>query len=52
MDADVQVWKKTRQYTPEKLDLARLVLEEVRAGRAVADDQTLSLPGKVHLLPD
>ena len=37
MDADVQVWKKTRQYTPEKLALARQVLEEVRAGRTVAD---------------
>jgi len=37
MDANVQVWKKTRQYTPEKLALARQVLEEVRAGRTVAD---------------
>ena len=37
MDADIQVWKKTRQYTPQKLALARQVLEEVRAGRAVAD---------------
>jgi elongator complex protein 3 len=32
-----QDWYQTRQQTPEKLELARAVLEEVRAGRKVQD---------------
>lgn len=30
---DPENWKKARQYTPEQMDLARIVLEEVRSGR-------------------
>ena len=32
-----QDWYQTRQQTPERLELARAVLEEVRAGRKVQD---------------
>ncbi|HLE14826.1 MAG TPA: tRNA uridine(34) 5-carboxymethylaminomethyl modification radical SAM/GNAT enzyme Elp3 [Anaerolineales bacterium] len=34
---DQEVWRETRATTPEKLALARQVLEEVRAGRPVAE---------------
>jgi elongator complex protein 3 len=34
---DKQTWFETRQYTPEILELARKVLEEVRAGSKVSD---------------
>lgn len=30
---DPENWKKARQYTPEQMELARIVLEEVRSGR-------------------
>jgi elongator complex protein 3 len=34
---DKQGWWKARQYTPEKMELARKVLQEVRAGRSLSD---------------
>jgi elongator complex protein 3 len=34
---DCQAWHKKRDYTPEKMVLARQVLEEVRAGRKIAE---------------
>ena len=34
MDQD-RAWNEARQYTPEQLDLARIILEEVRAGHEV-----------------
>ena len=37
MKLDSQAWHKMRNYTPEKLILARQVLEEVRAGRKVVE---------------
>jgi elongator complex protein 3 len=37
MKLDSQAWHKMRNYTPEKLILARQVLEEVRAGRKVIE---------------
>ena len=37
MDLDQQNWFELRRYTPERLALARKVLEEVQAGRKVAD---------------
>jgi elongator complex protein 3 len=37
MDLNQQNWLELRKYTPEKLTVARQVLEEVRAGRKVAD---------------
>jgi elongator complex protein 3 len=37
MDLDQQNWFELRRYTPEKLAVARKVLEEVQAGRKVAD---------------
>lgn len=35
MDIEQKSWYELRRYTPEKLALARLVLEEVRSGRKV-----------------
>lgn len=35
--AEKEVWTKSRQITPEKLRLARLALEEVRAGEAAIE---------------
>jgi hypothetical protein len=47
---DNQVWWKARQYTPEKMDLARKVLEEVRAGRKLAEViRRYPLPGGGYL---
>jgi elongator complex protein 3 len=37
MDLDQQNWLELRKYTPEKLTVARKVLEDVQAGRKVAD---------------
>jgi elongator complex protein 3 len=37
MNLDQQNWFELRRYTPEKLAVARKVLEEVQAGRKVAD---------------
>ncbi|HEX7974035.1 MAG TPA: tRNA uridine(34) 5-carboxymethylaminomethyl modification radical SAM/GNAT enzyme Elp3, partial [Anaerolineales bacterium] len=37
MDLNYQDWLEERKYTPEKLALARKVLEEVRRGRKVVD---------------
>jgi elongator complex protein 3 len=37
MDLDQQSWLESRRYTPEKLAIARKVLEDVRAGRKVSD---------------
>lgn len=37
MDAKKQAWFKQRENTPEKLLLARKILEEVRTGRSVAE---------------
>jgi elongator complex protein 3 len=37
MDSKAQTWIENRQYTSEKLALARLALEEVRQGRAVTE---------------
>jgi elongator complex protein 3 len=37
MEIDYQAWQELRKSTPEKLALARLALEEVRAGRQVQD---------------
>jgi elongator complex protein 3 len=34
---DQEVWREAREYTPERLALARQVLEEVRAGRSVSE---------------
>jgi len=34
---DSQDWYKAREYTPEKMDLARCVLEEVRAGSKLTE---------------
>src|SRR3990170_4136300 len=34
---DAQDWNRVREYTPEKMALARQVLEEVRAGRKVME---------------
>jgi elongator complex protein 3 (tRNA carboxymethyluridine synthase) len=34
---DQEVWREAREYTPERLALARQVLEEVRAGRTVSE---------------
>ena len=34
---DSQDWYKAREYTPEKMDLARCVLEELRAGSKLTD---------------
>jgi elongator complex protein 3 len=36
MDHD-KAWKEARQYTPEQLDLAMIILEEVRVGRDVME---------------
>ena len=30
-------WQQAREYTPDKIDLARLVLDEVRAGRSLIE---------------
>ncbi|MEW5872387.1 MAG: tRNA uridine(34) 5-carboxymethylaminomethyl modification radical SAM/GNAT enzyme Elp3 [Chloroflexota bacterium] len=37
MEAEDQAWLELRKYTPEKLALARQILEEVRDGQKVAD---------------
>ena len=37
MDQDSLTWMEKRKFTPEKLELARVILEEVRAGREVKD---------------
>jgi len=34
---DSEVWLKARRYTPEQLDLAMKVLEEIRSGQVVAE---------------
>jgi elongator complex protein 3 len=46
MGSDQQSWYEKRKYTPERLELARLVLEEVRAGRSVTESV------RRHPLPD
>jgi elongator complex protein 3 len=37
MDEQHESWQKARQYTPEMLDLARQVLDDVRRGRKASD---------------
>lgn len=37
LSARDRAWKKSRRYTPEKLALARRILEEVKAGRPVKE---------------
>ena len=50
MDFDYKNWVKAREYTPEKLALARDVLDEVRAGRKVMDAvRRHPLPGGGYL---
>ena len=36
MDSD-QAWVEARKYSPEQLELAKIILDEVRAGREVMD---------------
>lgn len=36
MESD-QAWAEARKYTPEQLELAKIILDEVRAGREVMD---------------
>jgi elongator complex protein 3 len=36
-DLEWQEWQELRKYKPEQLELARLILEEVRAGRPVVE---------------
>jgi len=43
---DIENWKKKRSYTPEMLEIARVVLEEVRSGRRL--DRAL----RAHTQPD
>jgi elongator complex protein 3 len=46
MAVDHQTWLELRNYTPEKLEFARRILEEVRAGSKVSDViQRHPLPG-------
>ena len=46
MDVDYQTWQEIRKYTPERLAVARMVLEEIQAGRQVAEAvQRHPLPG-------
>lgn len=37
MDTNYESWLKLREYTPEKLAVAKKVLEEIKRGRKVAD---------------
>lgn len=46
MEVDYQTWLETRKHTPEKLAVARQVLDEVRAGSRVLDAiRSHPLPG-------
>ncbi len=50
MAANDQAWLKARKYTPEKLELARQILEEIRSGRQVMDAMRhYPLPGGGYL---
>jgi elongator complex protein 3 len=45
-----QAWLEARQYTPEQLDIAKTILEEVRAGREVSSAvRRHPLPGGGYL---
>jgi elongator complex protein 3 len=46
MNSNEQTWLELRKYTPEKLQVARIVLDEVRLGKKVADAV------RHHPLPD
>ncbi len=46
MSIDDQTWLELRKYTPEKLQVARIVLDEIRLGSKVADAV------RHHPLPD
>ncbi len=50
MDINYESWLESRNYTPEKLSLAKKVLEEVRRGRKVVDAlRRYPLPGGGYL---
>ena len=50
MMSDDQAWLKAREHTPENLELARQVLEDIRSGRQVLDAMRhYPLPGGGYL---